>query len=141
MYAMPIELDRNCWDWYLILSRYNNNIMPYQQYRQLRRHLQSPRRLIVDPFQRECNPPEDPNWPAPTASKEIFELMQRLPHLAQVVCALTAAEMVLPIWGEHMLSSQSRIPIIETLLMLLMLLLGLATWNSIVNGGIFAVVD
>ncbi len=69
-------------------------------YRQIRLHLQSPRRIIVDPLRRDCNPPEDPNWPTPRALEEVEELMKRLPHWAQVACAITAAEMVFPIWEE-----------------------------------------
>ncbi len=71
--------------------------MPYQR---LRRYLQTPPPITIDPAQRECDPPEDPNWPAPSTREEIEQLMRRLPHWAQVVCALTAAEMALPIWEE-----------------------------------------
>ncbi len=49
---------------------------------------------------RDCNIPEDPNWPAPINGEEVRKLMNRLPHWAQVVCAVTAAEMVLPIWED-----------------------------------------
>ncbi len=69
-------------------------------YQQLQHHLQSPRRIIIDPLQRECDPPEDPDWPAPMTPNEVEQLMHRLPHWAQIVCALTAAEMVLPNWEE-----------------------------------------
>ena len=71
--------------------------MPYQQ---LRRYLQSPRRITLDPADRDCNPPEDPDWPTPTTYQETQELLIRLPLWARAVCALTAAEMVLPIWEE-----------------------------------------
>ena len=71
--------------------------MPYQQ---LRRYLQSPRQITMDPADRECDPPDDPDWPAPTTFVETETLMNRLPHWAQVVCALTAAEMILPFWEE-----------------------------------------
>ncbi len=71
--------------------------MPYKR---LRHYLQTPRRIIVDPLRRDCNPPEDPDWPTPTSRSEVGQLVHRLPHWAQVVCAVTAAEMVLPIWEE-----------------------------------------
>ena len=71
--------------------------MPYQQ---IRSYLQSPRQIIIDPLRKDCNPPEDPNWPSPRTRYEVEQLMGQLPHWAQVVCALTAAEMVLPIWEE-----------------------------------------
>ncbi len=74
--------------------------MPYH-YQQLRRHLRSPRQIIIDPLQRECDPPEDSDWPTPTTFREVNKLMSRLPHWAQVVCAHTAAEMVLSIWVEN----------------------------------------
>ena len=71
--------------------------MPYQQ---LRRYLQSPRRITMDPADRDCDPPDDPDWPAPMTFGETETLMNRLPHWARVVCALTAAEMILPFWEE-----------------------------------------
>ncbi len=75
-------------------------------YQQIKRYLQSPRRIVlgeVEPVQRllrDCNIPEDPNWPSPIHSEEAEELMRRLPRWARVVCAVTAAEMVLPIWED-----------------------------------------
>ncbi len=46
--------------------------------------------------------PEDPDWPTPAAFGAPFlaELLGRLPHKQRVICALTSAEMVLPIWEE-----------------------------------------
>ncbi len=72
--------------------------MPYQQ---LQRYLRTPPPITIDPLLSECDPPEDPDWPAPSTREEVEQLMRQLPHWAQVVCALTAAEMVLPIWETH----------------------------------------
>ncbi len=77
-------------------------------YQQLRRYLRTPRRIIIDPAQRECDPPEDPDWPAPTTHEEVLELMLRLPHWIRIVCALTAAEMVLPILSEEQIEAPHR---------------------------------
>ncbi len=77
--------------------------MPYQQ---IKRYLQSPRRIVLGEVElvqrllRDCNIPEDPDWPSPRARYEVEPLMHRLPHWAKVVCAITAAEMVLPIWDD-----------------------------------------
>ncbi len=78
----------------------------FMSYQQIRRHLRSPRQIVLGEVElvwrllRDCNIPEDPNWPSPTTHEEVLELMNRLPNWAEVVCAVTAAEMVLPIWDD-----------------------------------------
>ncbi len=75
-------------------------------YQQIRRYLRSPRRIVLGEVElvqrllRDCNIPEDPNWPSPINYGEMRELMNRLPNWAKVVCAVTAAEMVLPNWED-----------------------------------------
>ncbi len=78
-------------------------------YQQIQHYLQSPRRIILDPSKRECDPPEDPDWPTPINEREILELMRRLPHWAQVVCAVTAAEMVLWLWEDWVIEVSDQI--------------------------------
>ncbi len=69
-------------------------------YEQLKQYLERPGRSTIDPADRDCKPPEDPAWPTPFDYDETLVLMKRLPHWARVVSAVTAAEMVLPIWEE-----------------------------------------
>ncbi len=70
-----------------------------QQYRQVRQRLDEPREQIFDPLDVPLLP-EDPEWPTPRTAVEIKRLLQRLPHKAQVLCAVVAAEMALPVWEE-----------------------------------------
>ncbi len=75
---------------------------PY--YEGLKEYLESPPATVLPQFGytrhlTPCNPPEDPDWPTPTDFGSARQLMSRLPHRAQVVCALVAAEAVLPIWA------------------------------------------
>ena len=67
------------------------------RYQQLRRHLESPERIEVYPLW-ECDDPEPEN--APRNKREVQDALVLLPAWARVVCALTAVEMVLPIWEE-----------------------------------------
>ena len=60
-------------------------------------------------------PPDDPEWPAPggtlgTSYPEVRRLLQRLRHPQQVICALTAVEMVLPVWDRWMVDAESVVP-------------------------------
>ncbi|MGE0432886.1 MAG: hypothetical protein AB7K09_21100 [Planctomycetota bacterium] len=43
-------------------------------------------------------PPEDDDWPAPIDEVLRARLLSRLPHRQKAICALTAAEMALPVW-------------------------------------------
>ena len=52
-------------------------------------------------LQQPCDPPEDPAWPTPTDSYSIYNLLVRLPEKQQIICVLTAAEMVLPVFEEE----------------------------------------
>ncbi len=67
-----------------------------EQYERIRTALE-PREQRFDPVEVALLP-EDPDWPTPTDYDSVRALMERLPHRAAVFCALTAAEMVLPIW-------------------------------------------
>ncbi len=68
------------------------------EYQSLREHLQSGR-VAYDPLDLwECEDPDPEN--APSNRIEAGEALYSLPGWAQTVCALTAAEMVLPLWEE-----------------------------------------
>ena len=79
------------------------------EYQSLRQHLQSGRLGHFDPVDRwECEERESTD--APTDFRSARDLLSSLPHWAQVVCALTAAEMSLPIWEESEFA-QSLLPL------------------------------
>ncbi len=72
-------------------------------YAALLRHLASPEETTLTPAALEealCRhePPDDPRWPAPRLFIETRLMLRRLPHRQQVLCALTAAELALPLW-------------------------------------------
>ena len=46
------------------------------------------------------SPPVDQLWPTPSVFVQARLLLSRLPHRQQVICAVTAAELTLPLWEE-----------------------------------------
>ncbi len=70
------------------------------EYQSLRQQLQRGRRVVFDPLEAPCDLPEDPDWPTPTDWDSVHDLLERLPRKQRTICALTAAEMVLPVWEE-----------------------------------------
>ncbi len=68
------------------------------EYQSLREHLQSGRRTYDPVDLWECEDPDPEN--APSNNDEVIGALYLLPRWAQVVCALTAAEMALPFWEE-----------------------------------------
>lgn len=77
--------------------------MSDREYYDLQRYLSGGEESIlpVDEMISWCDPPEDPDWPAPTIPGQIRDLLHRLPVWAQVVCALTATQMAYPIWEQN----------------------------------------
>lgn len=85
---------------------------PYSQFRttrgtvdyeELKRRLEYPEERVApsELYHREltpCNPPDDPNWPAPKNIGDIRILLERLPHKSEILCLLVAAKLVLPIF-------------------------------------------
>lgn len=74
---------------------------PYQELEALKKYLEAPGRKPPKSslfLGRECDLPEDPDWPAPKNEQEVGALLNRLPEIARAMCALIAAELVLPIW-------------------------------------------
>ncbi len=70
------------------------------EYQPLRQHLEEGCPVLVDPAMAPLLP-EDPDWPTPIDPSSVHTLVARLPHRAAVLCAVTAAEMVLSIWEER----------------------------------------
>lgn len=69
------------------------------EYQRLRQYLQSPQPILYDPIGMwECYDADVREAPTnPTTARKALSL---LPEWAQIISALTAAEMVLPIWEE-----------------------------------------
>ena len=76
---------------------------PY--YEGLKERLEQPSPTVLPQSRYErhltpCDPPDDPSWPAPENFNDVWDLLAGLPLKQQVICALTAAELVLPIFEE-----------------------------------------
>ncbi len=75
-------------------------------YEEFKTHLEEPPTTTLpqrgyERYLTPCDPPDDPEWPTPRNHSDIHELLGRLAHKQQVICALTAAEMVLPIFEQE----------------------------------------